>query len=63
MTTERDRWEGKGKEAAGSVKEKAGEITGDEDMEAEGKAKKYEGKAQDAWGRVKETAREAKDKI
>ena len=63
MTTERDRWEGKGKEGLGSLKEKAGEVTGDEEMEAEGKAEKYEGKAQDAWGKVKETAREAADKV
>ena len=63
MTTERDRWEGKGKEGLGTVKEKAGKMTGDEDLEAEGKADKFEGKAQDAWGKVKETARDTKDKF
>jgi uncharacterized protein YjbJ (UPF0337 family) len=63
MTTERDRWEGKGKEALGTMKEKAGEVTDNEDLEAEGKADKYEGKAQDAWGKVKETGREVKEKV
>jgi uncharacterized protein YjbJ (UPF0337 family) len=50
MTKERDRYEGKGKEALGSLKEKAGEVSGDEEMEAEGKGEKYEGKGQEAWG-------------
>lgn len=63
MTTERDRYEGKAKDALGSVKEKAGEVTGNEEMEAEGKADQVEGKGQEAWGKVKETVRDAKDKI
>jgi uncharacterized protein YjbJ (UPF0337 family) len=63
MTTERDRYEGKGKEALGSLKEKAGEVSGDEEMEAEGKGEKYEGKGQEAWGKVKETMRETKEKV
>lgn len=63
MTTEKDRWEGKGKEALGSMKEKAGEVTGDEELEAEGKGERYEGKGQEASGKVKETGRETKEKL
>lgn len=63
MTTERDRYEGKGKEALGTMKEKAGDLTDDQDLEAEGRGEKYEGKAQDAWGKVKETGRDIKEKV
>ena len=41
-------------QAEGKVKETAGDITGDKDLEAEGKA-------QGAWGDVKEGAEDAKD--
>jgi uncharacterized protein YjbJ (UPF0337 family) len=38
----------------GEAKEKAGEVTGDEDLEAEGKA-------QGAWGDTKEAAEDMKE--
>ncbi len=41
-------------QAEGKVKEEAGELTGDKDLEAEGKA-------QGAFGDVKEAAGDAKD--
>lgn len=41
-------------QAEGKVKEEAGDITGDKDLEAEGKT-------QGAWGDVKEAADDVKD--
>jgi uncharacterized protein YjbJ (UPF0337 family) len=50
-----DHTKGQGKEIKGGLKESAGKVTGDRDMEAEGKADKTAGKAQRAWGDVKDT--------
>ena len=58
---DRDRMEGKGKEFGGTLKDKAGEFTGDEKMEAEGEADRTEGKAQGALGKVKDAARDIAD--
>ena len=58
-----DRMEGKGKEAMGGVKEKAGGLTGDHETEAHGKADQTEGKAQGVMGKVKDAASDAKDKV
>lgn len=58
-----DRFEGKTKEAAGTVQEKAGEVTGDKEMEARGEGRKQEGKAQNLWGKTKDVARDAKDAV
>ena len=44
--------------ATGTVKEKVGQMTGDRDMEAEGKADKAEGRIRGAVGHVKDAARE-----
>ena len=60
---DRDRMEGKGKEFGGTLKDKAGEFTGDEKMEAEGEADRTEGKAQGALGKVKEAAGDAVDAV
>ena len=46
------------KKATGTVKEKAGQMTGDRDMEAEGKADKAEGRVRGAVGHAKDAARE-----
>ena len=43
-------------QAEGTFKEKAGEVTGDEDLQAEGSA-------QGAWGDVKDTVGDAKDAV
>ncbi|MFN8557567.1 MAG: CsbD family protein [Dehalococcoidia bacterium] len=59
----RDRAEGKMKEGQGWAKDKAGEITGDEELEARGEADRAEGRAQGAWGKVKEKAEDLKDKV
>jgi uncharacterized protein YjbJ (UPF0337 family) len=43
---DRDRMEGKVKEGTGWAKDKAGEMTGNQDLEARGEAERTEGKAQ-----------------
>jgi uncharacterized protein YjbJ (UPF0337 family) len=48
-----DKVEGTAKEAMGTVKEKTGEVIGNERLEAEGTAEKAEGKVQDKVGDVK----------
>src|SRR6476469_8551998 len=52
-TLNHDETEGKWEQAKGWVKDKAGEVTGDRDLEAEGEAQRAEGKTQEAWGKVK----------
>jgi uncharacterized protein YjbJ (UPF0337 family) len=47
----------------GKVKETAGEITNDEDLEAEGKADQLKGGAEKAWGKVKDAADDVKDAV
>ena len=48
-----DEVEGKFEQAKGWVKDKAGEVTGDRELEAEGEADRAAGKGQEAWGEVK----------
>jgi uncharacterized protein YjbJ (UPF0337 family) len=57
-TMDRQRMEGGLKKATGTVKEKAGQMTGDRDLEAEGKVDKGEGHVRSAVGKVKDAARE-----
>jgi uncharacterized protein YjbJ (UPF0337 family) len=59
----RDRMEGKTKEATGWMKEKTGEVTGDRDLEAKGETESTEGKLQDAWGKVKGAAEDTVDAV
>lgn len=54
-----DKIKGKGDEAMGGVKEKAGEWTGDHDMEHEGHGQKMKGKAEGAMGDMKDKAEDA----
>ncbi len=60
---DKDRMEGKMKEGTGWAKDKFGETTGNERMEAEGEAERTEGKAQGAWGKVKDAAGDATDAV
>lgn len=60
---DKDRAEGKVKEASGFVKDKAGEATGNEELEARGESERAEGKAQGALGKVKEAAGDAVDAV
>lgn len=50
------KWEGRGEQAKGKVKEMTGKATDDEEMQAKGKAEQAKGKAE-------ETAGKAKDKL
>ncbi len=52
-TLNKDEVEGKYEQAKGWVKDKAGEATGDRDLEAEGEAQNVEGKTQETWGKFK----------
>lgn len=48
-----DEVKGKWEQAKGTVKDKAGEVTGDTELEAEGEAQQAGGEAQEGWGTVK----------
>lgn len=52
-TPNKDEVEGKWEQVKGTVKDKAGEITGDKDLEAEGEVQNAEGEAQESWGEAK----------
>ncbi len=58
-----NRVEGAWDKAKGAVKDAAGKITGDEKLQAEGKADKMKGKAESAVGGAKDSVRDAADKI
>lgn len=48
-------------EASGRVKEAAGDLTGDEDLEREGQVEQAEGKVKDAVDDVADKAKDAVD--
>ena len=54
---DKDRIKGSFDQAKGSVKEGVGKMTGDEKLEAEGKADKVSGKIQNTVGGIKDTVR------
>ena len=56
---DKDRIEGAGTQAKGSMKEAAGKITGDAKLEAEGKTDKAAGKVQNAVGGMKDALKDA----
>jgi uncharacterized protein YjbJ (UPF0337 family) len=58
---DKDRVEGKVKDAAGRVQRQVGEWTNDEEAQAKGTAKQVEGKVQNTWGKMKDAARDAAD--
>jgi uncharacterized protein YjbJ (UPF0337 family) len=49
-------------EVKGAVKDTVGKVTGDTEMQAEGKLDKAKGSARNAVGDVKDAARDATDK-
>jgi uncharacterized protein YjbJ (UPF0337 family) len=59
----RDEVEGKFEQAKGWVKDKAGEATGNRDLEAEGEVQNAEGKTQESWGKVKHGVGDAVDAV
>ena len=59
---DKDRIEGAAKQAKGAIKDAAGKVTGDEKMQAEGKADKAAGKVQNTVGGAKDGVRDAVNK-
>ena len=56
---DKDRIEGAGTKAKGSVKEIVGKVTGDAKLQADGRTDKAAGKAQNLVGSIKDAGREA----
>ncbi|HEY0183976.1 MAG TPA: CsbD family protein [Rhodopila sp.] len=59
---DKDRVEGAGHQAKGTVKEAVGKMTGDKKTQASGAAEKAAGKVQNAVGGAKDTAKEWADR-
>jgi len=59
---DKDRIEGAAHQAKGAMKDAAGKLTGDTEMQAEGKAEKAAGKVQNAIGGAKDKMREVANK-
>jgi len=57
-----DEIEGKGKQVTGAIKDKAGDLLKDRDLEAEGKTERLEGKVQEKIGEVRRNAGDALEK-
>jgi uncharacterized protein YjbJ (UPF0337 family) len=55
----KDQIEGKFEKAKGYVKDKAGELTNDPELETEGEAQRTAGKAREEFGKAREAAGEA----
>ena len=55
---DRQRIEGSLRKASGTVKDKAGTMTGDRNLEAEGKTEKAEGSVRSGIGKAKDAARD-----
>ena len=58
-----DEVEGKWDKAKGWVKDKAGEVTNDRDLEAEGEADRVEGEGKETWGKFKRGVGDAIDSV
>ena len=52
-TPNHDEVDGKWEQTKGWVKDKAGGVTGDRDLEAEGEAQRAKGEGQETWGKFK----------
>jgi uncharacterized protein YjbJ (UPF0337 family) len=59
----KDEIKGKYEQAKGYVKDKAGEITGNEQLEAEGEAERVGGETQETWGKFKRGVSNAVDSV
>ncbi|WP_404979103.1 CsbD family protein [Bradyrhizobium sp. SHOUNA76] len=60
---DREHVKGAADKAKGAIKEGAGKLTGDKDMETEGEIDKAKGSAHNAAGDVKDAARDAADTL
>ena len=54
-----DELKGKGKQVAGTAKEKLGKLTGDRDLEARGDQERFDGKVQEKVGKARRKVGEA----
>lgn len=59
---DKDRIQGAVDQAKGAIKDTVGHLTGDQKLQAEGKADKAAGKAESTVGGVKDTARDVLNK-
>jgi uncharacterized protein YjbJ (UPF0337 family) len=57
----KDRAKGTIDEVLGSAKRKAGELTGDTQLEVKGMAQEVKGQIENAWGKAKEIVQEANE--
>jgi uncharacterized protein YjbJ (UPF0337 family) len=62
-TVDKEELKAKGKQAQGKAQEYAGKVTGDEEQEAEGRAKNMEGDIQEKAGDLADKARELGRKV
>lgn len=60
---DRDEIKGKAEQAKGYVKEKAGELTDNADLEAEGKVDRATGAAREGFGRAKRNVKEGIEEL
>ena len=58
-----DEAKGKWEQAKGTVKDKAGELTGNDRLEAEGEAQHAKGQTQETWGKFKRGVSETVDSV
>ena len=56
---DKDRIKGTIDEVAGSAKRKAGELTGNTQLQVEGMAQQVKGKVENAWGKAKDAVHDA----
>lgn len=59
----KDEAEGKAKKIKGKVKDKAGEMINDPELESEGEAERIEGEVQDKFGKVRRKSGEVIEDI
>ncbi|MCA1590655.1 MAG: CsbD family protein [Acidobacteria bacterium] len=59
----KDEADGKFEQVKGTVKDKVGEVTGNERLEAEGEVQHAEGETQQSWGKFKRGVSETVDSV
>jgi uncharacterized protein YjbJ (UPF0337 family) len=63
MSSTTDKIKGAANEAAGNVKQGVGNLTGNDKLQAEGKAQEFEGKTQRTVGEAKDGVKNAADAV
>jgi uncharacterized protein YjbJ (UPF0337 family) len=59
----KDEAKGKWEQTKGTVKDKAGELTGNRRLESEGEAQRAAGETQETWGKFKRGVSDAVDSV